>query len=133
MNLLTLSIRQNFFDEILAGTKRQETREVKPSNFNRYARYVYEGKEYKERDDIPGEGALDVAPVKYDALKLLTGQYKNKRPYLIVEVKRAHIYFITDDDGEDVILEENGTEYTMTDIVYDLGNVIEKQLYNNNN
>jgi hypothetical protein len=32
---------------------------------------------------------IDVLPVKYDALKLLTGEYKGKRSYLIVEVKDA--------------------------------------------
>lgn len=32
MNILTLSIKQKYFDEILAGTKTHENREIRPTN-----------------------------------------------------------------------------------------------------
>lgn len=47
MNVLTLSIRQKYFDEILTGKKTQEFREIRPSNSSKYIRYVLNGKEYK--------------------------------------------------------------------------------------
>ena len=36
MNVLTLSIKQKFFDEILAGNKTQEFREIRPNTSQKY-------------------------------------------------------------------------------------------------
>ena len=38
-----------------------------------------------------------------DAIKLLTGEYKGKRPYIIIEVKDAEAVILTDDEGNDVV------------------------------
>jgi hypothetical protein len=132
MNVLTLSIKQKYFDEILAGTKKVETREVRPKNFAKYARFLAADKEYKDINEVPediSEDDIGVVPVKYDALKLLTGEYKGKRPYVVVEIAESEVYFLTDKDGQDIILEDEEGEYIATNIEYKLGRIIEKRLY----
>jgi len=132
MNILTLSIKQKYFDEILAGKKKQEFREIRPTNAKKYFRYLLNGKEYDE-DTLPSEdeesGDIDLVPVKYDAIKFLTGAYSGKRPYAVVEVKDAHIEILCDEAGNDIVYEHNGKEYAAAQIVYDLGKVIEKSDY----
>lgn len=39
MNILTLSIKQKYFDEILAGKKTHEYREIRPTNAKKYITY----------------------------------------------------------------------------------------------
>lgn len=133
MKILTLSIKQKYFDEILAGKKTQEFREVRPNNSKKYIIYELNGKRVFNPDDIPAEaeeqGELNVVPVKYDAIKFLTGEYKGKRPYIIVEVKDANIEFFCDEEGNDITYEYNGETYVAAQMVYDLGKVIEKSEY----
>jgi len=127
MNVLTLNIKQKYFDEIVAGIKKVETREIRPNNFRRYCRYLHEGQEYINDEDIPEDDSpVEVVPVKYDALKLITGEYKGKRPFVVVEVKDANVYFITDENGDNRTYEVNGKQYIMADIDYELGKIIEK-------
>lgn len=54
MKILTLSIKQVYFDEILAGTKKQEFRDVTPINAKKYFRYELNGKLY-DNDTLPSE------------------------------------------------------------------------------
>jgi len=129
MNVLTLSIKQKYFDEIIAGTKTVETREIRPNNFKRYCRYLHDGKEYINAEDIPEDDkSIDVIPVKYDALKLLTGEYRGKRPYVVVEVKNAQVAFLDDEDGKEIVYEVDGKEYLAAVIDYELGKIIEKSV-----
>lgn len=132
MKTLTLSIKQKYFDEILAGTKKQEFREIRPTNAKKYFRYVLNGKEYDE-DMLPSEdeepGEVDLVPVKYDAIKFLTGAYTGKRPWALVEVKGAKIEIFCDEEGNDIVYEYNGKQYLAAQIVYDLGKVIDKSSY----
>lgn len=131
MNVLTLSIKQKFFDEILAGTKRQEFRELTPKSSNKHILYVdsKDGKEYSNADDIPdGESQIDVKPIGYDALKLCTGAYKGKRPYIIVEIVKAEVEFFDDENGEPETYEYEGKEYLAAQIIYSLGNIIEQNI-----
>lgn len=129
MNVLTLSIKQKYFDEIVAGTKKFEYREITPRSFDRYLRYTQNGKSYKSAE-APEDGELGVEPVKYDALKLLTGAYNvPKRPYLIIEVKNEEFYFLLDDNDENIILQQDGEEYLAAEIEYELGNIIERSDY----
>lgn len=127
MKVLTLSIKQKYFDEILAGKKTVETREIRPTNSKKYIKYVCNGKEYDE-EDLPEEGDVEIVPIKYDAIKLLTGAYSGKRPYIVVECKGADVYLLTDEDGNDMTYEYNGKEYTAAQIDFHLGKVIEKNL-----
>lgn len=101
MNILTLSIKQKFFDEILSGKKDFERREIKPSNVENYVSFIVDGKEYEREEDIPdGDSEVMVKAKSYDKLKLVTGEYKGKRPYLIVEVKDARVEFLFDENGD---------------------------------
>lgn len=119
MRILTLSIKQNFFDEILAGTKTQEFREIRPSSQAKYCEVDEEGY-CVENDGI-------IVPRKYDAIKFLTGAYnKGPRPYIIVEVKDANVELFVDENDEFIELEQNGEKYLAARIVYDLGEIIEK-------
>lgn len=129
MNILTLSIKQKFFDEILAGTKTHEYRDIRPTNAKKYIIYLCNGKEYKVDDeDLPEEGEIKLKPIKYDAIKLLTGEYKGKRPYIIIEVKDAEAVILSDDEGNDIIYEYNGEEYLAAQMDYTLGEILEKHL-----
>ncbi|MDR0754886.1 MAG: ASCH domain-containing protein [Prevotellaceae bacterium] len=143
MKILTLSIKQKYFDEILAGTKKVETREITPLNSHKYGVYViYEGdkavaelKTTKELEEYGSESTaeefvFEFVPKKYDALKLITGAYNlPKRPYMIVEVKDENLFWEADEDGNQITYELNNITYVMTIIDYTLGKVLEVQLY----
>ena len=127
MNVLTLSVKRKYFDEIVSGTKKTETREIRPNNFGRYCRYIHKGKEYTNIDDIPeNNDNIDIAPVNYDAIKFLTGEYKGKRPYAVVEVENSEIVLLQDEAGNDIIYESDGKEYLAAEIEYTLGKITEK-------
>ena len=68
------------------------------------------GREYKNPEDMPSEedepGEVTLSSVKYDAIKFLTGEYKGKRPYIVVEVKSAEIQILTDENDKEIELEE---------------------------
>lgn len=128
MNVLTLSIKQKYLDEILAGKKTHEYREIRPTNAKKYITYVCQGKEYKADEELPEEGSIDLKPIKYDAIKLLTGEYKGKRPYIIVEVKGAEVVLLTDENGNDIVYEYKGEEFLAAQIDYTLGKIIEKHI-----
>lgn len=126
MNVLTLSIKQKYFDEILAGKKDFERREIKPSNVVNYVSFIVDSKEYEREEDIPdGDSEVMVKAKSYDRLKLVTGEYKGKRPYLIVEVKDARVEFLYDENGDFIIGTEKGKEYAIAHIVFELGNIVE--------
>lgn len=76
MKVLTLSIKQKFFDEILAGKKTHEIREIRPTNARKYIVYECNGKDYPADAELPEDGEVSLKPIKYDAIKLLTGEYK---------------------------------------------------------
>lgn len=127
MKILTLSIKQKFFDEIISGKKKNEYREVRPSTFDKYLRYIYNGKEYKN-SELPDDVDVDIQPIKYDAIKFLTGEYKGTRPFITVAVKKAELQILTDDNDEDIIYEENGIEYVAAQMNYTLGEIIDKNV-----
>ena len=119
-------------DEILAGTKTHEYRDILPGNQRRFIRYVLNGKEYSSLQEMPSEeeepGEVDVIPVQYDCIKFMTGANAGGRPYIVVEVKDAEVVFLTDEEGKDLILvdEENNLEYIAAQMDYTLGNILER-------
>lgn len=115
---LTLSIKQEYFDQILAGTKKDEIREIRPSNQHKYCKVDDEG--------FVIENDNGIVPVKYDTLTLLTGQYKGTRPKLVVKVKSAKIELLFDENsGEDIVMkDEGGEEYNAAIITFNLGEII---------
>jgi hypothetical protein len=124
MKTLTLSIKQIYFDQILAGSKTVETREVKPSNATKYVYFVDSATNthYKRWKDIPdGVGDIIIEPVSYDSLKLLAGAYKGTRQSCLVEVKGAEIFFLEDENNEKIFYDEADLEFPAMLIDYQLG------------
>lgn len=128
MKILTLSIKQKYFDQILIGTKNHENREIRPTNAKKYIKYLCNGKEYLADEELPEEGDVELKPIKYDAIKFLTGEYEGARPYIIVEVKNAEVVIFTDENGEDIVYTYKGEEYIAAQIDYTLGNVLERNI-----
>lgn len=128
MKILKLIIRQVCFDQILAGTKTQEFREIKPTTYKKYIHYLHEGIVYETADKVPPEGDIEVVPIKYDAIQLYVGYNKN-RDSALVEVKGAVVEFFIDENGENIEYEYKGEVYVAAQIVYDLGRVLEKNIH----
>lgn len=132
MKILTLIIKQKWFDAILSGEKKIETREVRPTN-TKYISYQDNntGKVYKKDTDVPeaawdSEKGVDTVINHYDAIQFWVG-YETNRPGALVEVKGAELIDVCDEETkEPIVYEHNGNEYTMTEIDYHLGRVIEK-------
>lgn len=121
MKNLTLSIQREFFDDILAGVKKNEYREVKPTNIKNYL--VLD----EENNPIfKDETSLDLEVVNYDTLTLYTGQYKGKRPGIIVQCLGAKTFV----DKKNTYI-HNGEELCRTYIEYQLGEIIEKLNFEN--
>ena len=126
MEILTLSIKQIYFDEIRSGQKKDEYREIRPNNAGRYIRYIADGQRYEREEDIPKSAVeVGIEPRKYDAIKFLTGAYSGVRPSMLVEVLDAEVQIFTDDEDNDIVYEFEGKEYLTAQIVYQLGRIIE--------
>ncbi|CUQ23181.1 hypothetical protein [Bacteroides thetaiotaomicron] len=126
MKELKLEIKQKPFDDILSGKKDFERREITPKNVVDYVSFVVDGKEYEKEEDIPeGDSEVMVKAKSYDRLKLVTGEYKGKRPYLIIEVKDARVEFLYDENGDFIIGKKGGKEYALAYIIFELGNIVE--------
>ncbi len=127
MKILSLIIKQKFFDDIIAGIKRQEFREIRPTTAKKYINYRCQGKEYNNPDDLPEGSDVDVVPIKFDAIRFFVG-YNKDRDNALVKVNDAIVEFFVDENGEDVVYEYNGEEYVAAQVVYDLGDIIEKNI-----
>jgi hypothetical protein len=113
MKVLTLSIKQEYFDEIMAGTKNEEYRLIKPSTVDRYINFKVGDQVFTSNKELTAKQIQDaeLIPVKYDAIKFLTGAYTGKRPWAIVEV-------------EDITI-----NHLKAEMIYCLGKVLERSEY----
>lgn len=119
MKILTLIIQQQYFDEILAGTKTEEYREVKPTTVNRYIVYVdKDGKKYKP-SALPVDVKADIEIIKYDAIQLYVG-YHTKRDSALIEVKDTEIEIYK---KETYVYK--GRKHNAALMIYHLGKIIE--------
>lgn len=120
MSNLTLSIKQKYFDEILAGTKKVETRELRPKTSAKYLEFDKDGNlVFAENEAIKTKA--------FKTITFLTGAYKGKRPKMVVEVIGSEVVLYEDEKGELITLQdENQEEYIASVIEYKLGKVIEK-------
>ena len=130
MNILTLSLKRKFFDEILAGKKTHEYREVRPSSTKKYVHLLCEGKFYEDNDpafdETKPDSPVEIVAKHYEAIKFYTGAYEGKRPYMIVEVKSAEAIIMTDENGADLYLKDNhGEDYLAVTVDYTLGKILE--------
>lgn len=137
MKVLNLIIKQKYFDEILAGTKTEEFREVRPTTFKKYLRYMVDGEEFEDLDDVPDEPrfnqylderGFDVNPIAYDALRLYVGYNKN-RDSMLVEVTSVVLEHFVDEENNPIYYEYKGNEYVMSQMVYGLGKIIETDIH----
>lgn len=92
--VLTLVIKQQYFDEIIAGTKRQESREIKPSTERKYIVFGDDGYAIEDENG-------NTVPLRYDALLLYVG-YKPEREAALVEVESAETALYVDDNNEPI-------------------------------
>ena len=113
MEILNLIIKQVYFDQIIAGTKKIETREVRPTT---QAKYVT----LNSDDEVTGT-------IKYDAIRFFVGYGKNRNSAL-VECKGSELIVITDENDNPIMYDYKGQENMMINIEYKLGNIIEKSV-----
>lgn len=124
MKVLTLQINKECFLDILNGKQDVDHRYVYPSNVTRYVYFKHDGKIYKKQSEIPDDDKeIEVLPIHYDALYLINGRRKDA-PRLTVEVKSEEYVIFTDEEGNDLIFEENGKTYLVCQVWYHLGKVI---------
>ncbi|MEA4810814.1 hypothetical protein SDC9_49586 [bioreactor metagenome] len=128
MKVLQLIIKQQYFDEILAGTKKQEFREVKPTTSSKYITYVDEkGNRYLKDSDIPDDVEVDIDVIKYDAIQFFVG-YHSDRDSALVEVLNSEFEIFVDENDQEITYEYKGETYIEAQMVYSLGRVIEKSV-----
>lgn len=118
--VLTLIIKQKYFDEILAGTKTKEYREIKYTTLRKLV----------QTDG--GDGVLldeneNPIPLHYDALLLFVG-YRPDRDSALVEVLGAENERFKDENGEDIFVVDEYGKFYPSQIAYSLGRVIEKDV-----
>ena len=119
---LQLIIKQEFFDAIVAGKKKQEFREVKPTTIKRYLQLDEDGFEIEDEHG-------NALPIEYDVIRFFVG-YKKDRDSAIVEVVGAHCEIFVDDNDEPIIYEHgvdkdgNPLVWVKEQVVYDLGKVL---------
>lgn len=121
MKVLNLIIKQVYFDAILAGEKKQEFREIRPSSEAKYCELGDDG--FAKFDKEQGI----FIPRQYDAIRFFVG-YKKDRASALVKVEGARIELFVDDEGEFIELEQNGESYLASQVVYDLGEIIESNV-----
>ena len=127
MQVLQLIIKQQYFDEILAGTKKQEFREIKQSTEKRYLSYVDEdGIKYTKNNDIPFEKNINFEIVPYDAIQFYVG-YNKCRDSALIEVVKVEVEIMENHWGF-MVFRQNGKVGYMAQMVYTLGKVIDKSV-----
>lgn len=140
---------QIHFDDILAGTKKEEYREIKDTTFKKYIETWKEGGEEGyifNEDKVSPDQELDIMmynngvypffPIEYKFLNLAVG-YGKDRDTAVVEVTDISFELAKDKNGKIVRFfwdEENGFradengDSAIWNIVYHLGDVVEKNL-----
>ncbi len=120
MKILTLIIKQRYFDAILQGRKVQEFREIRPTNEKKYVQFDEQGQLILDENDC-------CVPVKYDAIRFFVG-YQKDRDTALVEVKSAFTQVLVDDKGNPINYDFNGLDYWAEQVVYNLGRVLEHNI-----
>ena len=119
MEILTLIIKQKFFDEILSGKKTQEFREIRPTTQKKYCQLDADGY-CVEKDGV-------LQPKHYDAIQFFVG-YNKDRASALEEVKDAKIELFEDENHNLIEYTYQGEIYLAAQVVYGLGRIIEKHV-----
>ncbi len=146
-NTLYLPIKQVYFDAILAGTKKQEFREIKDTTYKKYL------ETWEEDDDsgiffddekidinniyindpfIYNNGVYPYLPKPYEFLNLAAG-YNKDRDTMVVEIEDITFEVMKGKKGEIIRFDDefracDDGGLTIWQIVYHLGEVVEKDL-----
>lgn len=116
LEVLTLQIKRDSFKEILKGRQKTEHRFVYPRNAKQYL---------VEKEN--GDGTCDVEVVGYDALQLINGRKKDA-PRLLVKVNGIKVIQMDDEKtGEPLTFVDNGETYYVTQMEYELGDVLQTE------
>ena len=110
MKILQLIIKKKYFDQIIAGTKKEEVREILPTTQKRYV-------VLDEEDAI-----TDI--IQYDAIRFYVG-YAKDRETALVEVKSSLLEEVVDEFDQPIYFDHKGQQNQMINIVYQLGKVLE--------
>src|SRR5690606_39252119 len=111
MKSLQLIIKKNYLEDILDGSKKEETREIRPNTASKYC-------------DLDKDGNFKQLK-KFDSL-ILHGGYNKNRPTVEVEVLGEVLEVLQDPDGKDIVYEHEGEEYLACNVVYELGKILNK-------
>lgn len=120
MNILTLIIKQKYFDAILAGRKVQEFREVRPTTIKKLLQLDEEGFEIVDEHN-------NSQPIQYDAIRFYVG-YAKDRDTALVEVESAYCEIFLDDEGNPISYEYGGQYWEAQQVVYNLGKILEHNI-----
>ena len=143
-NTLYLPIKQVYFDEIAAGTKKAEYREIKETTANRYLLSEDGALLYDESlisPDNPDFGYIDIynggkypyLPKLCKYLSLAVG-YAKERDTMLVEVVNITFEVMQFEDGEarfginretGELIDDSGGDLAAWLIVYHLGEIVE--------
>ncbi len=123
MKILTLIIKQKWFDQIMSGEKTTEYRELTPQNMRRLVEFDSEG--YMVEDEQNGKPNV---PKKYDAIRFYVG-YNADRDSALVEVTGVDCDFIRTEEGEPIYEgnPEGDDFWAYVMVSYNLGRIIEKK------
>ena len=109
--VIYLNIKQNYFDKIMAGTKTQEFREVRPSTIKKLLQLDEDGFE------IEGEDGNSL-PIHYDVIHFRVGMNKVADEAYVC-VKDTHvgvIKFLMNETGQ-YMVDDNGGLIVYDDII----------------
>lgn len=121
--VLYLNIAQNFFDEIIAGTKTQEFREVKPSTIKKLLQLDENGLEIVDENGNSSPQQYDVIHFRVGMNKVADEAYvriKNTYTELLVDDNGDLIEYVTDEAGHILVKDAKGKIMT-EDEAYDRG------------
>ena len=143
MKILTLIIKQKYFDQIISGEKTDEYRETTLRTEKKYIQMDEDGYVLKLREDGLAEtdwtGLSKPLPKQYDAIRFYVG-YRMDRDSALVKVNSVEVSWVlwhSDDDGKDHPLiyglsdeqvAAGETFFIPLVLRYNLGEIIEKNV-----
>ena len=120
--VVTYIIKQHYFDEILAGRKKKEYRELKATTLKKLVKLDKNG-------DMQFDENENAIPIHYDAMLLFVG-YQKVRDSALVEITGEKEGMFLDEKGEEVYeVLEDGSRFYPSQIAYDLGRVLCKEVH----
>ena len=127
--VITFSLKQKYFDAILAGRKVQEFREIRPTTVKRLIQLDANGFDIEDEDGF-------AIPIKYDAILFYTGKYEagKKRDCALVEITDSLVQYLTDDEGKiiEYKVDYNGQKdvyWQESRVVYQLGTILAVNIF----